>query len=47
MKVKGTGSWCMLEEYVKHNYYSYHCCSEMQFSYRFDIYLTKSLKLKM
>ena len=22
MKVKGTGSWCMLEEYVKDNYYA-------------------------
>ena len=21
MYVKGTGSWCMLEEYVKDNYY--------------------------
>ena len=22
MKVKGTGSWCMFEEYVKDNYYA-------------------------
>ena len=43
MKVKDTGSWCMLEKYVKDNYYarfhthSYHCCSEMHFSSRLDI----------
>ena len=41
MKVMGTGSWCMLEEYVKKNYYArfsygYHSCSEMCFSSRFD-----------
>ena len=33
IRVKGTGSWRLLEEYVKDNYYarfhthSYHCCS--------------------
>ena len=37
MKVKGTGSRCLLEECVKDNYYarfhphSYHCCKEMKF----------------
>ena len=37
MKVKGTGSRCLLEECVKDNYYakfhphSYHCCREMNF----------------
>ena len=47
MKVKGTGSWCMLEEYVKDNYYarchthSYHCCSEMHFSSRLDVNFDK------
>ena len=33
--IKGTRSWCMVEECVKDNYYarvhthSYHCCREM------------------
>ena len=53
MKVKGTGSWCMLEVYVKDNSYarfhihSYHCCSEMHFSSRLDINLTKSVEREM
>ena len=35
MKVNDTGSWCMLEEYVKDKYYAWfhthnnHCCREM------------------
>ena len=47
MKVKGIWSWCMLEEYVKDNYYArfrihnYHCCSEIRFSYRFDLNFDK------
>ena len=42
MKVKGTGSRCLLEECVKDNYYarfhlhSYHCCKEMKFIPRLD-----------
>ena len=40
MYVKGTGSWCVLEECVKGNYYarlhthrhSYHCYREMHFN---------------
>ena len=42
MKVKGTRSWCLLEECVKDNYYarfhphSYHCCKEMKFIPRLD-----------
>ena len=42
MKVKGTGSRCLLEECVKANYYarfhphSYHCCKEMKFIPRLD-----------
>ena len=42
MKVKGTGSRCLLEECVKGNYYarfhphSYHCCKEMKFIPRLD-----------
>ena len=40
MKVKGTLSWCMLEEYVNDKKYerfhthSYHCCSKMHLSSR-------------
>ena len=47
MKVKGTGSWFMHEEYVKDNYYarfqthSYHCCSEMHFSSRLQVNFDK------
>ena len=43
MKVKGTGSRCLLEECVKGNYYarfhphSYHCCREMKFISRLDV----------
>ena len=43
MKVKGTGSRCLLEECVKDNYYarfhphSYHCSKEMKFIPRLDI----------
>ena len=42
MKVKGTGSRCLLEECVKDNYYarfhphSYHCCKVMKFIPRLD-----------
>ena len=43
MKVKVTGSRCLLEECVKDNYYarfhphSYHCCKEMKFIPRLDV----------
>ena len=43
MKVKGTGSRCLLEECVKDNCYarfhphSYHCCKEMKFIPRLDV----------
>ena len=43
MKVKGTGSRCLLEKCVKDNYYarfhlhSYHCCKEMKFIPRLDV----------
>ena len=43
MKVKGTGSRCLLQECVKDKYYarfhlhSYHCCREMNFISRLDI----------
>ena len=43
MKVKGTGSRCLLEECVKDNYYgrfhlhSYHCYREMHFISRFNV----------
>ena len=43
MKVKGTGSRCLLEECVKDNNYarfhphSYHCCKEMNFIFRLDV----------
>ena len=42
MKVKDTGSRCLLEKCVKDNYYamfhphSYHCCKEMKFIPRLD-----------
>ena len=41
--VKGTSSWCVLEECVKDNYYarfhtpSYHCCREMHFISRLHV----------
>ena len=47
MKVKGTWSWFMYEEYVKDNYYarfhtySYHCCTEMHFSSRLEVKFDK------
>ena len=43
MKVRGTGSRCLLEECVKDNYYarfhphSYHCCKEMKFIPRLEV----------
>ena len=43
MWVKGTGSWCVLEEYVRDNYYkrvhnpSYHRYRETHFSILLDI----------
>ena len=43
MKVKGTGSRCLLQECVKDKYYarfhlhSYHCCTEMNFISRLDV----------
>ena len=43
MKVKGTGSGCLLQECVKDKYYarfhlhSYHCCREMNFISRLDV----------
>ena len=43
MKVKGTGSRCLLQECVKDKYYarfhhhSYHCCREMTFISRLDV----------
>ena len=43
MKVKGTGSRCLLQECVKVKYYarfhlhSYHCCREMNFISRLDV----------
>ena len=43
MKVKGTGSRCLLQECVKDKYYarfhlhSYHCCREMNFIFRLDV----------
>ena len=45
MKVKGTGSRCLLQECVKDKYYarfhlhSYHCCREMNFISRLDVNL--------
>ena len=43
MKVKGTGSRCLLQEYVKDKYYarfhlqSYHCCREINFISRLNV----------
>ena len=43
MKVKGTGSRCLLQECVKDKYYarfhlhSYHCCRKMNFISRLDV----------
>ena len=51
MKVKGTGSRCLLEECVKDNYYarfhphSYHCCKEMKFIPRLDINFLDSTQI--
>ena len=45
--VKGTGSWCVLEECVKDNYYArfnthrYHCYRELHFNFRLDVNLAK------
>ena len=42
MKVKGTGSWFMHEEYLEDNYnarfhtHSYHCCSKTHLSSRLE-----------
>ena len=50
MKVKGTGSWCMLGEYVNARFhtYSYHCCNEMHFSSRLEVnFDTKSVEREM
>ena len=51
MKVKGTGSRCLLEECVKDNYYarfhphSYHCYKEMKFIPRLDINFLDSTQI--
>ena len=51
MKVKGTGSRCLLEECVKDNYYarfhphSYHCCKEMEFIPRLDVNFLDSTQI--
>ena len=51
MKVKGTGSRCLLEESVKDNYYarfhphSYHCCKEMKFIPRLDVNFLDSTQI--
>ena len=51
MKVKGTGSRCLLEECVKDNYYArfyphgYHCCKEMKFISRLDINFLDSTQI--
>ena len=45
MKVKGTGSRCLLQECVEDKYYArfhlhsyiYHCCIEMNFISRLDV----------
>ena len=43
IKVKGTGSRCLLQECVKDKYYArfhlhnYHCCREMNFISRLDV----------
>ena len=48
MKVKGTGSRCLLQECVKDKYYarfprrSYHCCREMNFISRLDVHFLDS-----
>ena len=51
MKVKGTGSRCLLQECVKDKYYarfhfhSYHCCREMNFISRLDTNFLDSTKI--
>ena len=51
MKVKGTGSRCLLEECVKDNYYarfhphSYRCCKEMKFILRLDVNFLDSTQI--
>ena len=51
MKVKGTGSRCLLEECVKDNYYarfhphSYHCCKEMKFIPRLEVNFLDSTQI--
>ena len=51
MKVKGTGSRCLLEECVKDNYYarfhrhSYHCCKEMMFIPRLGVNFLDSTQI--
>ena len=51
MKVKGTGSRCLLEECVKDNYYArfhphnYHCCKEMKFIPRLDVNFLDSTQI--
>ena len=51
MKVKGTGSRCLLQECVKDKYYarfhlhSYHCCREMNFISRLDVNFLDSHKI--
>ena len=51
MKVKGTGSRCLLEECVKDNYYarfhphSYHCCKEMKFIPRLNVNFLDSTQI--
>ena len=51
MKVKGTGSRCLLEECVNYNYYawfhphSYHCCKEMKFIPRLNVNFLDSTQI--
>ena len=51
MKVKGTGSRCLLEEYVKDNYYarfhphSYHCCKDMKFIPKLNVNFLDSTQI--
>ena len=51
MKVKGTGSRCLLEECVKDNYYarfhphSYHCCKDMKFIPKLDVNFLDSTQI--
>ena len=51
MKVKGTGSRCLLQECVKDKYnarfhlHSYHCCREMNFISRLDVNFLDSHKI--